>query len=35
MRLGDDKDYYLGGAITPVAGDAAQEGRLSATEAES
>jgi NADH-quinone oxidoreductase subunit I len=33
MRLGnDDKDYYLGGVVTPVAGDAAQEGRLTATE---
>ena len=29
MRLGDsDKDYYLGGAITPVPGDPGQEGRL-------
>jgi NADH-quinone oxidoreductase subunit I len=36
MRLGDsDKDYYLGGAITPVAGDPAQEGRLGATGADS
>jgi NADH-quinone oxidoreductase subunit I len=33
MRLGkDDKDYYLGGAVTPVPGDATQEGRLTATE---
>ena len=29
MRLGDDdKDYYLGGTITPVPGDPGQEGRL-------
>jgi NADH-quinone oxidoreductase subunit I len=31
MRLGaDDKDYYLGGSITPVPGDPGQEGRLGA-----
>ena len=29
MRLGDsDKDYYLGGAVSPVPGDPDQEGRL-------
>jgi NADH-quinone oxidoreductase subunit I len=29
MRLGDDeKAYYLGGTIAPVAGDPAVEGRL-------
>jgi NADH-quinone oxidoreductase subunit I len=36
MRLGDDeKDYYMGGGVLPVAGDPGQEGRLKATEADS
>ncbi|HEU5034884.1 MAG TPA: NADH-quinone oxidoreductase subunit NuoI [Mycobacteriales bacterium] len=33
MRLGnDEKDYYLGGRVSPVPGDPGQEGRLGATE---
>jgi NADH-quinone oxidoreductase subunit I len=34
MRLGsDEKDYYVGGSITPVAGDARVEGRIRPDEA--